>query len=94
MEHKDAPLVMLPAKAKKPANQISLAYPWSLLFSSCRVSLAEYNRVLRVLFSPVAGDWRILRADSYVGKPPGGLSGDYFRVTTIVFIYKSHERFL
>ena len=28
----------------------SLVYPWSLLFSSCRVSLAEYNRVLRVLF--------------------------------------------
>ena len=40
---------MLPTNAitHKPD---SLAYPWSLLFSSCRVSLAEYNRVLRVLF--------------------------------------------
>ena len=49
IEYKDARLVMLPADAitHKPN---SLAYPWSLLFSSYRVSLAEYNRVLRVLF--------------------------------------------
>ena len=49
IDYKDARLVMLPADAitHKPD---SLAYPWSLLFSSCQVSLAEYNRVLRVLF--------------------------------------------
>ena len=49
IEYKDAHLVMLPADAitHKPD---SLAYPWSFLFSSCRVSLAEYNRVLRDLF--------------------------------------------
>ena len=49
INYKEACLVMLPADAitQKPD---SLAYPWSLLFSSCRVSLAEYNRVLRVLF--------------------------------------------
>ena len=50
IEYKDARLVILPADAitHKPD---SLVYPWSLLFFSCRVSLAEYNRVLRVLFS-------------------------------------------
>ena len=49
VEYKDARLVMLPADAitHKPD---SLAYPWSLLFSFCRVSLAEHIRVLRVLF--------------------------------------------
>ena len=49
IEYKDARLVMLPADTitHKPD---SLAYPWSLLFFSYRVSLAEYNRVLRVLF--------------------------------------------
>ena len=49
IDYKDTCLVMLPTDAinNKPD---SLAYPWSLLFSSCRVSLAEYNRVLRVLF--------------------------------------------
>ena len=49
IEYKDVRLVMLPADTitHKPD---SLAYPWSLLFSSCRVSLAEYNRVFRVLF--------------------------------------------
>ena len=49
IEYKDAHLVMLPTDAitHKPD---SLAYPWSLLFFSCQVSLAEYNRVLRVLF--------------------------------------------
>ena len=49
MEYKDARLVMLPAVAitHKPD---SLAYPWSLLFCSCLLSLAEYNQVLRVLF--------------------------------------------
>ena len=49
IEYKDARLVMLPANAitHKPD---SLAYPWSLLFSFCGVSLTEYNRVLRVLF--------------------------------------------
>ena len=48
IEYMDARLVMLPTDAitHKPD---SLAYPWSLLLSSCRVSLAEYNRVLRVL---------------------------------------------
>ena len=49
IEYKDARLVMLPVDAitHKPD---SLAYPWSLLFFSCRISLAEYNRVLRILF--------------------------------------------
>ena len=49
IDYKDARLVMLPTDAitHKPD---SLAYPWSLLFSSCWVSLAEYNQVLRVLF--------------------------------------------
>ena len=49
IEYKDACLVMLPTDTitHKPG---SLSYPWSLLFSSCRLSLAEYNRVLRVLF--------------------------------------------
>ena len=49
IDYKNARLVMLSADAitHKPD---SLAYPWSLLFSSCRVSLAKYNRVLRVLF--------------------------------------------
>ena len=36
---------------QQPTSQISLAYPWSLSFCSYQVSLAEYNRVLRVLFS-------------------------------------------
>ena len=42
IEYKDTRLVMLPVDAisHKPDN---LAYPWSLLFSSCRISLAEYN---------------------------------------------------
>ena len=42
IEYKDTYLVMLPADAiaHKPN---SLAYPWSLLFYSYRVSLAEYN---------------------------------------------------
>ena len=50
IEYKDARLVMLPVDAitHKPDN---ISYPWSLLFSSHQVSLAEYNRVLRVLFS-------------------------------------------
>ena len=49
IEYKDACLVIFPAYAitHKPD---SLAYPWSLSFSSCQVSLAEYNRVVRVLF--------------------------------------------
>ena len=49
IDYKDTHLVMLPTDVitHKPD---SLAYPWSLLFSSCRVSLAEYNQVLRVLF--------------------------------------------
>ena len=49
IEYKDARLVMLPVYVitHKPD---SLAYHWSLLFFFCRVSLAEYNRVLRVLF--------------------------------------------
>ena len=51
IEYKDARLVI----QYLPTNTIthkpdSLAYPWSLLFSSYRVSLAEYNRVLRFLF--------------------------------------------
>ena len=49
IEYKDAHLVMLPTDAITHKSG-SLAYPWSLLFSSHRVSLAEYNRVLRVLF--------------------------------------------
>ena len=42
IEYKNARLVMLPADAitHKPD---SLTYRWSLLFFSCRVSLAEYN---------------------------------------------------
>ena len=50
IEYKDTRLVMLPVDAitHKPD---SLAYSWSLLFSSCGVSLAAYNRVLRV-YSP------------------------------------------
>ena len=50
IEYKDTCLVMLPTNAitHKPD---SLAYPWSLLFFSYRVSLAEYNQVLIVLFS-------------------------------------------
>ena len=49
IDYKDAHLIMLPTDAitHKPD---SLTYPWSLLFFSYRVSLAEYNRVLRVLF--------------------------------------------
>ena len=49
IDYKDTCLVMLPVDAvtHKPD---SLVYPWSLLFFSCRVSLTEYNRVLRVLF--------------------------------------------
>ena len=68
----------------------SLAYPWSLLFSSCQVSLAEYNRVLRVLFSPVAGNRRIHRADYCVWKLFGGLRKDSFRAMVVVFIYNPH----
>ena len=49
IKYKDARLVMLPADVITHKLD-SLAYPWSLLFSSCQVSLAEYNRVLRVLF--------------------------------------------
>ena len=47
IEYKDARLVMLPIDVitHKPD---SLSYPWSFLFSSYQVSLAEYNRVLRV----------------------------------------------
>ena len=49
IEYKDAYLVMLLADAI--TNKLdSLVYPWSLLFSSYWVSLAEYNQVLRVLF--------------------------------------------
>ena len=48
-EYKDAYLVMH-MQMQQTHKSDSLAYPWSLLFSSCRVSLAEYNRVLRVLF--------------------------------------------
>ena len=92
IKYKDAHLIMFP-QMQKPTSQISLAYPWSLLFFSYRVSLAEYNRVLRVL-SPVAGDRRILRADSCAWKPPGGLREDSFHATTVVFIYNPHERFL
>ena len=49
IEYKDVRLVMLHVDAitHKPD---SLIYPLSLLFFSYRVSLAEYNRVLRVLF--------------------------------------------
>ena len=49
LDYKDIRLVMLSADAitHKPD---SLAYLWSHLFFSCRVSLAEYNRVLRALF--------------------------------------------
>ena len=51
IEYKDAYLVMLLADAI--TNKLdSLVYPWSLLFSSYWVSLAEYNQVLRV-YSPL-----------------------------------------
>jgi KaiC/GvpD/RAD55 family RecA-like ATPase len=46
-KYKDARLVMLSADTITHKLD-SLAYPWSLCISSCRVSLAEYNRVLRV----------------------------------------------
>ena len=49
IKYKDARLVMLPTDTITHKLS-SLAYPLSLLFSFCRVSLAEYNRVLRVLF--------------------------------------------
>ena len=42
IEYKDARLVML-QQMQQPISQIRLAYPWSLLFYSCWVSLAEYN---------------------------------------------------
>ena len=42
IEYKDARLVMLP-QMQLPISQISLTYPWSLLFFSYRVSLVEYN---------------------------------------------------
>jgi hypothetical protein len=42
IKYKDARLVMFSANAitHKPD---SLAYPWSLFISSCRISLVEYN---------------------------------------------------
>ena len=49
IEYKDTHLVMLLTYTITHKLD-NLAYPWSLLFFSCRVSLAEYNRVLRVLF--------------------------------------------
>ena len=49
IDYKDTHLVMLSADAITHKLD-SLAYPWSLLFFSYWVSLAEYNRVLRVLF--------------------------------------------
>ena len=39
---------------------------------------------------PVAGDRKILRADSCVWKPPGGLREDSFHGTTVMFIYNPH----
>ena len=49
IEYKDARFVMHHTDiiTHKPD---SLTYPWNLLFSSCRINLVEYNRVLRVLF--------------------------------------------
>ena len=52
IDYKDTCLLMLPVDAITHKLD-SLAYPWSLLFSSFWVSLAEYNRVLRVLFPPL-----------------------------------------
>ena len=49
IDYRDARLVILPTNAITHKLD-SLAYLWSLLFSSYRVSLAEYNRVLIVLF--------------------------------------------
>ena len=49
IEYKDARLVMLSVDAITHKSD-NLAYPCSLLFSSCRVSLPKYNQVLRVLF--------------------------------------------
>ena len=49
IEYKDARLIMLHVNAITHEAD-SIAYSLSLLFFSCRVSLAEYNRVLRVLF--------------------------------------------
>ena len=84
IEYKDARLVMLTVDAitHKPD---SLVYPWSLLFSSCRVSLAEYNRVLRVC-STLLQVTGTCGADTCVWKPPGGLSEDFLNVANIEFI--------
>ena len=49
IDYKDTCLVMLSADAITHKSD-RFAYLWSLLFSSCRVSLAEYNRVLIFLF--------------------------------------------
>ena len=46
IEYKDARLVMLPADTITHKLD-SLSYPQSLLFSSYRVSLTEYNQVLK-----------------------------------------------
>ena len=35
---------------------------------------------------------KILRADSYVWNPLGGLREDFFHATTVVFIYNPHEK--
>ena len=45
-------------------------------------------------YSPIAGDQRILRANSCVWKPSDGLRDDSFHATTVVFIYNPYERFL
>ena len=78
IEYKDARLVILPADAitHKPNKPC--------------ISLESFIFLLLGFYSPVAGDWRILRADSYVWKPPGGLRKDSFLTTTVVFIYNSH----
>ena len=85
MEHKDVPLVMLPAKAKtsKPNKPcISL----ESLFFSCRVSLAKYNRVL--------GDRRLLRVHSWLWKPSGGLREDSFHAMVLVLFITLTKGFI
>ena len=43
---------------------------------------------------PVVGDRRILRANSCVRKPLGGLREDSFDATTVVFIYNLTKSFI
>ena len=88
IEYKDVRLVILPTDAitHKPD---SLVYPWSLLFSSCRVSLAEYNRVLRVLFPLLQVIEGYLELTLCVETSWWAQRG-FLHATTVVFIYNPH----